>query len=125
MRFLPLLLLTGCIADVLVDVDGDGDGLLDSEEMEYGSDPGKVDSDEDGFEDGDEVAGHTDPADSADKPYQAGWTIDACRHDDLGSTGTAVGDVIENFSWGDQFGETVTLYDFCNQVVRITGAGFT
>lgn len=126
MRFLPLLLplLTGCIADVLIDVDGDGDGLLDSEEMEYGTDPGKVDSDDDGFQDGEEVDGNTNPADAADKPYQNGWTIDACRHD-LESTGSEVGDVMENYEFGDQFGETVHVHDFCNQVVRITGAGFT
>ncbi|MDP2316964.1 MAG: hypothetical protein Q8P41_28990 [Pseudomonadota bacterium] len=106
------------------EVDGDGDGLLDSEEAEIGSDPANVDSDEDGYEDGAEVDGHTDPLDADDKPYQAGWQIDACRND-TESTGSDVGDVVENFEFGDQFGERLHLHDFCDQVVLVVGAGFT
>lgn len=118
-------LLTGaCVADVTYDVDGDGDGLLDSEEVELGTDPGKTDSDGDGYDDGDEVDQNTDPADAEDKPYQLGWQIDACR-DDIDGTGTAEGDIAERYAWGDQFGETVRLHDFCNQVVMVVGAGFT
>ena len=118
------LVTTACIADVTYDVDGDGDGLLDSEEVGYGTDPAVVDSDGDGYGDGDEVAQYTDPTDAADKPYQAGWKIDACRND-IQASGTAVGDVAENYAWGDQFGETVKLHDFCGQVVLVVGAGFT
>lgn len=119
-----LLLATGCIADVTYDVDGDGDGLLDSEEVDLGSDPAVPDSDGDGYDDGDEVAQHTSPVDEADKPYQLGWRIDACRND-IEPSGVGVGDVAENYSWGDQFGETVKLHDFCDQVVLVVGAGFT
>lgn len=43
------------------DVDSDGDGLLDSEEAELGSDPNSVDSDEDGLQDGEEVDLGTSP----------------------------------------------------------------
>lgn len=121
---LPLLLSVGCIADVKLDLDGDGDGLVDSEEAEVGSDPGKADSDGDGYTDGDEYAANTSPVDADDMPYQAGWPIDACRHD-IVSTGAAEGDVAGNFALPDQFGETVRLHDFCDQVVLVMGAGFT
>jgi hypothetical protein len=121
---MPILLAVGCIADVQVDVDADGDGLLDSEEVTLGSDPALADSDGDGYEDGAEFDANTDPTDSADKPYQAGWQIDACRND-IESSGSEVGDVAADFGLGDQFGETVHLYDFCNKVVLVVGAGFT
>lgn len=121
-----LLLASACIADVTYDVDADGDGLLDSEELDWGTDPGATDSDGDGFTDGDEVAQNTDPADEADKPYQAGWPIDACRYDyEDAETGTSEGDIAANFALPDQFGETVRLHDFCGQVVLVMGAGFT
>ena len=121
---LCLLLSSACIADVAIDVDGDQDGLLDSDEVALGSDPGNPDSDEDGYLDGAEADSYTDPADAADHPYQEGWQIDACRHD-IESTGSEVGDVAADFALGDQFGETVHLHDFCNQVVLVVGSGFT
>jgi hypothetical protein len=117
-------LLIGCIADVNIDVDGDGDGLLDSDEIALGSDPAKTDSDDDGFDDGVEFDANTNPADAADKPYQAGWPINSCRND-LTASGTEPGDVIENYAMVDQFGETVRVHDFCNQVVMLVGAGTT
>lgn len=104
--------------------DSDDDGLTDEEEDELGTDPDEPDSDGDGYDDGEEVDGHTDPTDADDAPYQAGWKINACR-DDITSTGTAEGDVIENFEFPNQYGETVRLHDFCNQVVLVVGAGFT
>ena len=121
---LPLLLAAGCIADVKLDLDGDGDGLVDSEEASVGSDPGKTDSDEDGYTDGEEFTSNTSPVDAADMPYQEGWQIDACRHD-IVSTGVEEGDVAADFALPDQFGETVHLHDFCDQVVLVMGAGFT
>ena len=41
--------------------DTDGDGLPDSEEPTYGTDPSDPDTDDDGLSDGDEVAAGTDP----------------------------------------------------------------
>lgn len=120
---LPVLLF-GCVADVKLDLDGDGDGLVDSQETEVGSDPGNPDSDADGFTDGVEYDSHTSPVDDADKPYQEGWQIDACRHD-IESTGVEEGDIAADFALPDQFGETVHLHDFCDQVVLVMGAGFT
>ncbi len=117
-------LATGCVAEVKIDVDGDGDGLLDSVEAEIGTDPGKTDSDGDEYADGEEVDGNTDPTNPDDKPYALGWQIDDCRND-LEGTGTEPGNVADNYTWGDQLGETVKLHDFCNQVVMVVGAGFT
>jgi hypothetical protein len=43
------------------DADSDGDGLIDAQEAELGTDPANPDSDEDGLFDGAEVTGGTDP----------------------------------------------------------------
>jgi len=120
---LLLLPLAGCAADVAVDVDPDKDGLSDAVEAEIGSDPGLADSDEDGYADGDEVAAHTSPIDPADHPYAGGWTIDACRND-VASTGNGEGEVAQDFDLPDQFGETVSLHDFCDQVIYMVFAAF-
>ncbi|MFH1142652.1 MAG: thrombospondin type 3 repeat-containing protein [Candidatus Uhrbacteria bacterium] len=45
----------------VVDQDSDGDGLLDSEEATYGTDPLNPDTDGDGYDDGTEVAGGYNP----------------------------------------------------------------
>lgn len=115
----PLLTvaLTGCLAEVKLDLDSDEDGLLDSIEASIGTDPSERDSDGDDYDDGDEVTRNTDPTDAGDKPYQAGWPIDACR----GDPGE---DAESNFELLDQFGETVRLHDFCDQVVYMVFAAF-
>ncbi len=100
--------------------DTDGDGLTDGDEIDAGTDPLAEDSDGDGFSDGDEVAGNTDPLDAEDTPYAGGYQIDDCRWD-VESTGTAIGDIAPNFELTDQYGETVRLHDFCNQVVLLIG----
>ena len=117
------LLLYGCAAVVEIDQDADGDGLIDPEEAAAGSDPGDPDSDGDGFDDGTEVLGNTDPASSGDKPYQNGWPIDSCRWD-VGGEGGEIGQVSAGFELLDQYGETVRLHDFCNQVVQLVFAAF-
>ena len=50
------------------DSDDDGDGLTDSEEAAYGTDPLVTDSDSDGFSDYDEVVEATDPLDGNSAP---------------------------------------------------------
>lgn len=121
---LPLVVSVGCIADVTLDLDGDADGIVDSQEREVGSDPANPDSDADGYTDGAEYNSNTSPIDASDMPYQAGWKIDACRHD-IVSTGAEVGNIAADFELVNQFGEMVNLHDFCNQVVLVMGAGFT
>ncbi|MDE2997270.1 MAG: T9SS type A sorting domain-containing protein [Bacteroidota bacterium] len=48
--------------------DSDDDGLTDSQEVLYGTDPNDPDFDDDGINDGDEVAAGTDPTDSSETP---------------------------------------------------------
>ena len=116
-----LVLVAGCdIPTANLPFDDDGDGLLTTDEEALGTDPNNPDSDGDGYLDGDEVNQYTDPLDSTDHPYEAGWTINSCRNDTpSGDIGTAVGDIAANFALTDQFGETVHLYDFCDQAVLI------
>ncbi len=120
---IPALGAMGCVANVGIDADMDGDGLNASTEASLGTDPAVADSDGDGWDDGEEVAQYTDPLDAADHPYQNGWKIDSCRND-VQSTGDAVGQVANSFDLQDQFGETVHLRDFCDQVVYIVFAAF-
>jgi hypothetical protein len=117
------LLLGGCIATVDINQDADGDGLLDPAEVVAGSDPTVADTDGDGYLDGDEVRQNTSPVDANDKPYLMGWPIDSCRQD-ISGNGTKEGEVAGDFALLDQFGETVHLYDFCNQVVYLVFAAF-
>jgi hypothetical protein len=46
-----------------LDLDSDGDGVSDRDEVRNGTDPTDADSDDDGLDDGDEVLGSTDPLD--------------------------------------------------------------
>jgi len=103
--------------------DSDGDGLTDAEESELGTDPSVSDSDGDGESDGEEVGQNTDPLDATDHSYAGGWPIDSCRNS-LTSTGNTEGDIVEDFSLMDQYGEWVSLHDFCGHTVLLVGAAF-
>ena len=50
------------------DIDDDGDGLTDTQEATYGTNPLLKDSDRDGFSDYDEIADGTDPLDANSTP---------------------------------------------------------
>jgi len=63
-------------ADDTITLDPDGDGLIDEQELEIGTDPADPDTDGDGFDDGAEVDAGTDPLDPADFPSDA-ITLDA------------------------------------------------
>ena len=58
-------------------VDTDGDGLLDTEELELGTDPTNPDTDGDGLTDGEEVLGVDDPATPA-VPVGPSNPLDPC-----------------------------------------------
>ena len=66
------------------DTDDDNDGLTDTEEASYGSDPLLTDTDSDGYNDYDEVAAGSDPTDSTDVPADtdSDGTIDLFDTDD-------------------------------------------
>ena len=122
---------SGCVVDDAAtdsaepagDSDTDGDGLTDAEESALGTDPTASDSDSDGWDDGVEVETGTDPLDDGDHPYTGGWPIDDCR-DSIQSTGTFDGDIAENWTRTDQFGESISLHDFCDHAVLLVGSAF-
>lgn len=119
---LPIALIwAGCAAEVEINTDPDKDGLTDAGEAAAGTDPSDPDSDLDGYTDGEEVTGNTDPNSLADHPYEGKWPIGACRGSTVG-TGNTEGEVANNFSMLDQYGENVELYAFCDKVVYITFA---
>ena len=103
--------------------DDDDDGLTNSEEEKLGTDPNNEDSDGDGWNDGDEVNGNTDPLDKSDHPYTGGWAIGDC-HDEVISTGNEVGQIADDFSLNDQFGDTIRLHSFCDRSVLLVAAAF-
>ena len=83
------------------------------------------DEDGDGFTNAEEEAGGSDPNDPNDVPYAGGWQKDLECADSIVSTGNELGQVAEDFTLLDQFGEELSLHDFCNHVVLIEFSGFT
>jgi thiol-disulfide isomerase/thioredoxin len=103
--------------------DSDGDGLDDGEEVnDYDTDPLEIDSDEDGYPDGAEVDNGSDPADGDDWIYEGGWPYNADKDDidgaDLDDVVT-VDDVVGRLIGEDQFGDEVDLYDFAGHGIPI------
>lgn len=120
---LLLLTLFGCAAEVSVDVDDDGDGLLSGAEENLGTDPNLADTDGDGIDDGEELRANTDPLDKSSYPYIGGWDIGSCASDVEGE-GMSEGDVSTNFTMVDSNGQDVQLYSFCDKVVYLVFAAF-
>jgi hypothetical protein len=129
MKLHPLLLLLPCglaasacgAPYVTMPFDTDKDGLLDTEEVDYGTDPAIADTDGDAYDDGDEVAGGTNPLDANDHPYYGGWNIDFSCRSEIMATGNAEGLITDNFELLDQFGEMVRLWDFCGRAILLVG----
>lgn len=57
--------------------------------------------------------------------YEMGWPIGGCSTSMPEGTGNGVGDVLPQYEFLAQTGETVKLHDFCNQVVYIELGYFT
>ena len=119
LSIVPFLALGCSYSEVDVPYDVDGDGLMEDEETELGTNPEKADTDGDSYDDGVEVAGNTDPNNRGDHPYKGGWPIDSCRWD-VESTGVEIGGIAPDFELEDQYGDTVRLHDFCGKVVLLT-----
>ena len=138
------VLMIGLLPLTLAACDSDGDGLSNAEEAELGTDPKAADTDGDGVSDFDEVQGATDPldADTDDDGFDDGRELftDATDPTDpmsyLRSTsgewpdlsgyatdgtpeGWAVGDRFKNYTFVDQYGEQVELYQFWGNVVLV------
>ena len=101
--------------------DADGDGLADSFEDEVGTDPEAEDSDGDGFLDGDEWSEFSDPLNELDYQYEGGYGHFPYPAD-LEGTGTAVGDVVDDFTLVDSYGQEVQLYSFYGNVIHVFAA---
>jgi len=97
------------------DVDTDGDGLMDAEESELGTDMESADTDGDGYRDGDEVREGSDPTDPDSLIYTGGWPYnpdkDSIDFPSWDST-AEVGAQLPHFEGIDQYGEIVDMYDF-------------
>ncbi|MBW1878328.1 MAG: hypothetical protein JRJ84_08205 [Deltaproteobacteria bacterium] len=102
--------------------DTDGDGILDGEEVDIGTDPTLLDTDGDTYTDGEEVDFGTDPLDEEDRIYIGYWPYNPDK-DELADPGLdghpALGERIGRFVTIDQFGEEVDFYDFANQGVPV------
>ena len=116
------LIGTACGVDEFVDLDSDGDGLLDSEEEVLGTDPQSSDTDLDGYTDAEEVHAGTDPADSTSVIYEGGWPYNMDK-DVMGDPGWETvaeeGAQLPRYTAIDQYGDEVEFYDFANQDVPI------
>jgi hypothetical protein len=114
--------LVGCAAPADGDprddgeVDADGDGLLDAEERDLGTDPTLFDTDGDTYGDGLEVEEGRDPLDRRDRFYEGFWPYNPDKDalPDAGFDGRPleVGDRFGRIVGTDQYGEQVDLYDF-------------
>ena len=122
-RYLVLpIVLMGC-AELKADIDSDVDGLLNSQEEALGTDPNNPDSDEDGHPDGTEVDGGFDPLSDESHPYMGGYLTRPCDTEPE-PTGYAVGQVSPDFTLVDQYGEDVTLSDFCGNTIILEASAF-
>jgi len=116
--------------------DTDGDGLSDRSETIVGTDALDPDTDGDGVDDGQEIDDETNPLNEYSHLYEGGYNVGtrSGTPDATGPTGqgsyngnvwTAYrdGDIPENFSFTDQYGETVDLYSFYgNHIMLAIGA---
>jgi hypothetical protein len=112
----------GC-AELKVDIDADEDGLLGSQEEALNTDPDVADSDGDGHLDGVEYEGGFDPLDPESHPYFGDYPTKPCDPFPE-ATGYAIGDTSQDFALVDQYGEEVTLSDFCGKTVVLETSAF-
>lgn len=82
------------------------------------------DEDGDGYSNGEEMDLGSDPEDASDIPYAGGWDKGLCR-DNVRPTGNDVGQIAEDFTLVDQFGQDWHLHDFCHEVVLVEFSGFS
>lgn len=120
-------------------VDADGDGLLDTEEADLGTDPALADTDGDGFSDFDEVETGYNPTFQwshaiAEGDYAPGLCPSTPDLSVAGATGVGEmdydgqhyewtayqkGDIVANWEGTDTFGQRISFYNFCGNYVLV------
>lgn len=118
--------------------DTDADGVTDADEATLGTDPNLADTDGDGQNDGEEVAAGTSALNAYSRTYIGGYNVGACdvapeptgptgigRYDTYEWDAFQNGDIPENWTFVDQYGEEVDLYSFCGRTIVLAfGAGW-
>jgi hypothetical protein len=93
--------------------DGDGDGMMTG----------------DGDGDGPDTTTGTDPnACDVPSPYQGGWRIGCCQ-DEITPTpwnpgGIGQGSVLPDWTFTDQFGDSLRVWDFCHDAIYFEYVAF-
>jgi hypothetical protein len=103
--------------------DSDGDGLDDGAEVDAGTDPLTSDTDGDGHDDGTELDSNTDPLDAGSHPYLGGWPTGDCAGA-ISPSGDSPGQIASDISLSDQYGEVVSMHDFCDQAILLVSGAF-
>ena len=115
--------------------DNDDDAPADDDDAPADDDDAPPEDDSNGSDDPPDDSGSEDPTlplttgsdDGSSSsggepvsPYAGGWPVGDCADDITPGSGIAT-----DFTGLDQFGDTVRLYDFCNQAVIVHAATFT
>lgn len=122
------LLCAGC--DDAGDSDTAADGVLDEGDTgnaeATGDGDGDLGGDGDPTGDGD-PGGDGDPADTGEptcdgtSPYMGGWDIGCCQAEVVGNGwypgGVIAGSVLPDWTFTDQYGDAVRVYDFCHKAI--------
>ena len=98
--------------------DTDGDGLTDAFEARIGTDPDDRDTDGDGFEDDEEHLNYFFANDPTDFPYQGDYPRGPIPTSVAGE-GWGQGQVSNNWTVIDQYGEALQLHRFYGNVVVV------
>jgi thiol-disulfide isomerase/thioredoxin len=113
--------------------DSDTTTEADNSAPDGGTDDDGTDDDDDGFTNIEEAEAGTNPDYVYSHPYTGGYNVGFCDTppEPTGPTGTGrneagvtwaaydVGDVVENWTMTDQYGELVDLYSFCGKHIVV------
>ncbi|KIG17798.1 hypothetical protein DB30_02831 [Enhygromyxa salina] len=113
-----LLFASGCDA---ADLAGANEQALSSGLEAGEGDADGTGTDEDGDETGDNAeAAELDTCDTP-SPYQGGWEVGCCQADVVPSAwspgGVGPGTIIPDWTFTDQYGDAVRVYDFCHDAI--------
>ena len=121
--FFSFLLFFACSPDTKTDpnLDSDGDGFSDVEETEAGTNPESSYSYP--LAQGNYNIGQcTNGINSAENPSTPGYFAEGGGIEWMHYS---VGDIVENMVLSDQYGQEVSLYQFCGQHIMLVTASFT